>query len=292
MTNPIILAFMAFAAFAFADVINRFLFIIINIEFFNYVLWLDLAILICLIIFGFFGTGFKFRFLKTNNYKYIVIRSALSVLNTFCSLLAVSYLPLHIFYILAFTQPLFAALFAIIFRLEKIKIRKILLIILGLLGMGITLEIWRFSNLNLHIIGVIGGLGIALTGSLSGIIVQYIPKENPITIASYSILLSLLIVLLYFGLTDAAMNVPADFNIIGLIFAAGLFISLGMIFFIRSYQRGQVQYISSLQYTQIIWGTIFGYLLFKEVPSLYAFIGIFIIILSNMGNVEKSKLIT
>ena len=52
----------------------------------------------------------------------------------------------------------------------------------------------------------------------------------------------------------------------------------------KSYQKGVVQNIAIIQYTQIVVGIAFGYLIFKDVPSLYNLLGISIILIATFLN--------
>ncbi len=284
----ILLSFLSYTCFAFMDLINKFLFSYINIPFFSYMFWLDLAILICLIPLGIFTSNFSLAFLKTTNAIPVFIRSIFSLLNTICSLIAISHLPFHIFYSLAFIQPIITTFLSIIFFMEKPNITKIILIVLGFLGVLISIEIWSFSSNPLPLIGLLAGLGISITNALSGLVVKkYMPAEKTITIAIYNVLLSFFVASLYFIFTQKTLFITTNPQIIILVFFGGLTAALGMIFFMLSYQKGYIQSIVSMQYTQIIWGIIFGIILFNTLPSFYSTIGITIIIITNLINIAK-----
>ena len=286
--SPSWLAFFGFTVFSLMDVVNKFFFATTQISFFNYVLWLDFAILFSVLSFVFISQGLSMDFLKTQNKKAILIRSLLSVLNTFASLLAISHLPLHMFYALAFMQPIFATIFAFIFMIQKINLKKIILIFLAFLGMTLAVEFFNQESFIIPILGLIGGLGIAITGALSGIVVKkYLPRENILTVTTYNILLSIIVVSLILVLSKESLFIPntniensRDF----LILFAGILACIGMIFFMKSYQKGAVQNIAIIQYTQIVVGIAFGYLIFKDIPSLYNILGILIILIATLLN--------
>ncbi|MDR2007777.1 MAG: DMT family transporter [Alphaproteobacteria bacterium] len=286
----ILLSFLAYSSFAFMDTVNKFLFSSIDISFFSYMFWLDSAILTALIIIGLFTSRLSLSIFKTKKAFWVFVRSLLSVGNTLCSLIAISHLPFHIFYSLAFMQPIIATLLSIFLFIERPNLRKIVLIILGFIGVLISIQIWDLSHSGFALIGILGGLGIAITGALSGIVVKkYLPTENTITIAIYNILLSMLVALGYFAFTGEKLFLTDNINTITLIALGGIFCALGMIFFMMSYQKGAVQSIVSMQYIQIIWGVLFGFILFATVPSLPAIIGVAIIMIANYINIKISK---
>lgn len=286
----ILLSFISYSCFAFMDVVNKFLFSSVNISFFSYMFWLDLAILITLFTIGFFRTSLSSNIFKTKKPMGIFVRSLFSVGNTLCSLVAISNLPFHIFYSLTFMQPILTTLLSIILLIEKPNFKKIGLIIFGFLGVIISIEIWNVQNSVFPIIGIVAGLGVALTGALSGVVVKkYLPEENTVTIAIYNILLSILVASGYFAFANETIYLTNNIKTIVLISLGGILAGLGMIFFMMSFQRSSVQSIVSMQYVQIIWGVFFGYVIFSNVPSVYAIIGISIIIFSNYINIKISN---
>ena len=288
--SPLTLSFLAYSSFSFMDVINKFLFSQYAVGFFEYMLLLDLAIIFFIIMIGYYSSKKSFRFLYTKNIKGITIRSIVSVINTLCSLVAISTLPFHLFYSLIFLQPFFATILAVIFALEKINFKKILLVILGFCGILISIEFWSNDFDHLNIWGLVAGAGIALSGAISGIVVKkYLKNENTTTIGTYNILLSIIVACLYLIVQKENPFVNLSTNFIALILGAGLFCSLGILLFMKSYQNGYVQSISILQYIQLVWGVGFGYFLFNSIPSVYATIGAFIIILANILNIYMAK---
>jgi S-adenosylmethionine uptake transporter len=282
----IILSFFAYTSFAFMDVVNKFLFSTQNIPFFSYMLWLDLAIIFCLLFYVVITKQLSILFFKSKYPISLFIRSSLSVLNTLFSLIAISYLPFHLFYALAFLQPIIASLFAIFLFLEKPKLFNISCIISGFIGILIALEFWQ-GSLNFKLLGIIAGIGIPITGALSGIMVKkYMVDENTWKIAFYNVILSLLVACLYFIITKEKVYIINDLQIYLLIFIGGLLACIGMVFFMKSYQKGIVQNISIMQYTQIVWGVLFGYILFNNIPSFYNITGLLIIILSSFISIR------
>ena len=283
----ILLSFISYSCFAFMDVVNKFLFSSVNISFFSYMFWLDLAILITLFAIGFFKSSLSLTIFKTKKPIGVFFRSLFSLGNTLCSLVAISHLPFHIFYSLTFMQPIIATLLSIVLFIEKPNFKKISLILFGFIGVMISIELWNMQNNTLSVIGILAGLGVALTGALSGVVVKkYLPEENTVTVAIYNILLSILVASGYFSFVNEGLYLTGNIKTIILIALGGILAGLGMIFFMMSYQKASVQSIVSMQYIQIIWGALFGFLLFSNIPSIYAIIGIAIIIISNYINIK------
>ena len=48
--------------------------------------------------------------------------------------------------------------------------------------------------------------------------------------------------------------------------------------------------VAPVQYTILIWGTIYGFILFADIPDIFTFIGAAIIIASGLYTVHKERL--
>lgn len=77
--------------------------------------------------------------------------------------------------------------------------------------------------------------------------------------------------------------------ILSLICIAALGTVLGTTFFMKAFQVAPIKYVAPTQYTQLIWGIIFGYLLFSDITSLNTLLGAAIIIIATIINLYYSS---
>jgi drug/metabolite transporter (DMT)-like permease len=70
-----------------------------------------------------------------------------------------------------------------------------------------------------------------------------------------------------------------------LLLAAGLLGGIAFILFIKALTLAPANRVAPMQYSQMVWGLIFGALFFNEVPDLVGFIGVIVLILAGIANV-------
>lgn len=279
----ILCSLIAFSLFALMDTSNKFA-LSKDINFFTFLIYLDLSIVVVIILVGWFYYGVTLFKVES---KFVILRAVISVINTFASLLAVSHLPLYMFYSITFLGPIITVVLAFFILKESLNTYKMCFLILGFLGAILVV----FSphnvkyNFDMSWFGLIFAFLVALTNAVNGIIVRrYLPSANTFSIAFYSIILSLLVGLIYILLIKPQFNLmlPPNFNQLSLIFISGLLAGLGMVFSMWSFQKSQVINITHFQYSQMVLGIILGYFIFKDIPTTYSLIGIVIIIISNV----------
>ena len=67
----------------------------------------------------------------------------------------------------------------------------------------------------------------------------------------------------------------------------GSAVLLAMSLLVAAYTRGDAVVVAPMQYSQIIWATLYGALLFEEYPEWRTFIGIAVIVVSGIYIVKR-----
>ena len=82
-----------------------------------------------------------------------------------------------------------------------------------------------------------------------------------------------------------------DFNLmdIFILFIAAFFLALGYIFSVATIKIALVSATSTFRYSVILWGILYGYFLFDELPSTNSYIGAIIIITSGLIIISRQK---
>ena len=96
------------------------------------------------------------------------------------------------------------------------------------------------------------------------------------------ILYPMLVSLLAMAVIMPPVYVPVDLADLGLMATVGLISVLAQLCIIAAYRAAPAAVIAPTQYTQIIWATAYGALLFAEQPDIYVAVGSAIIILSGL----------
>jgi len=217
----------------------------------------------------------KFKALQTNNFKFYLFRSVLNLVGMLMYITAIGIMTLEKNAALGFIIPLYATILAIIILKEKIKIYRSVALIIGFIGVLIVIQ----PGFNTFEKGVIFSLIGNFCVALGMIVVKKLSREDSsFTILSYLYILATLytfIIYLFFG------QLPDARQIIILLIAAVLG-TLGHYSFTQAIKISEVTFIAPFNYFALIWSSLFGYIIFKEIPNMLTWIGGSIIFISIM----------
>ncbi|EYD75696.1 Membrane protein, putative [Rubellimicrobium mesophilum DSM 19309] len=206
---------------------------------------------------------------------WIALRSAAAVLSALSVFYAFSVLPLAQVYAIAFAQPLLITLLAIPLLGERVGLRRALAVAGGLLGVLVVL---RPGSAHLSL-GHLAALSAAVFGAISSVIVRKVGhEERPVVMLLYPMIANL-------ALTTLVM--PSEYrpmaaDHLGLIAAQAVLGWLGGVVIIAAYKAGEAVTVAPMQYVQILFATVYGYLLFGETIDGTTAIGAGIIIASGL----------
>jgi S-adenosylmethionine uptake transporter len=226
------------------------------------------------------------RELWPQNPKPVLGRAILGTITNLCNFMAFPLLPMAGFYVVVFSAPLLISVFGAIFLHEKLSREKLMIILLGFAGV-----LWAIDPLALWAQGgsAVGYL-LAFLGSCAFAFGQVVlrhlsDKEKPAT----------------FLFTTAAMQcffgVAMGFSsFVGLSAAAwvimvlvGLFSALGSFAMVFAMKKATAATVSSLHYTQLIWGAALGFLIWGDRPGLHLWMGAAVIMASGFWIAKKAK---
>lgn len=167
------------------------------------------------------------------------------------------------------TFPLFTALLEPVFFREKFKTITLLLAFIALLGVGLMIPVFDFTNL--ITIGIVWGVLSGLSFSLIAIINRGLVRRNPAALLSF-----------YFegfaclSLLPALFFIPFTINIedlILLVLLGTVFTALAHSLFIESMRHIKAAYASLTASLESVYGLIFAILLIHEIPSIKTLLG-------------------
>ncbi len=202
---------------------------------------------------------------------WTAIRTASAVLNGVAGFYAFSVLPLAQCYAIFFTMPIVITLLAIPILGEKVGIHRGIAIIVGLLGVIVVL---RPGQMPLGM-GHLAALAGAFLGSMTSVIVRKIGHdERSVVLMLYPMVANFIVM----AVALPFVYVPIPVEHFGLMGTMSLFGLLGGILIIAAYRRAPAIIVAPMQYSQIIWALIFGFLIFGEEVDMWTGIGTSIII--------------
>jgi S-adenosylmethionine uptake transporter len=143
-------------------------------------------------------------------------------------------------------------------------------------------------------LGHLAALAAAVCSSLSSVIVRKIGQDER------SVVLLLFPMIANFVVMGAAMPFfykPMPIEHIGMIAIIAIFGFVASLFIISAYRSAEAVIVAPMQYSQMIWATIFGFLIFNEMPDQLTLIGaavimcsgLYIVLRESRGKVSKNS---
>lgn len=270
-TTGALLALLAFAIFATHDVIVKILganYSPIQIIFFS-------------VLFGFpWVTLMLIRDASSGNLRprhpyWTAFRTLATTLTGVSAYYAFSTLPLAQVYAILFATPLLITIFAIPILGETVRIRRWVAVLVGLGGVLVVLKPGAQDLTLGHAAALVAAFGSAF----ASIIVRKIGKDERSVVLLIFPMMSNFVVM---GALLGFVYKPMPVEHMGGIALMSLMALLGSALVIAAYKAGEAVIVAPMQYSQIIWATLFGALLFNETIERATILGAVIIIGSGL----------
>jgi drug/metabolite transporter (DMT)-like permease len=208
--------------------------------------------------------------LKKVNLKIHFFRSGLMFLAMLAFITSLAHLPLIIMYSVAFTAPLMLTIGANLFLNEKVGWRRYTAIIIGFIGVIISLDPFNEPLSKYIFITFLAPLFV----SISWLIVRkYGQTENV-----YSFLIYGKIFLLIFSGVYLTNFITMTLNDFIINFTSGIIRGIALIFIINSARHLPSSLFAPTQYIQIFAGAFLGFLVFGDIPTVNNYLGNVLII--------------
>ena len=212
------------------------------------------------------------RLIVTERPWLMSLRGLTLVAVTLLGQLALKTLPLAETTALIFVAPLLVALLAAPLLGEKVRLRTWLATIAGFVG---VLLIARPGG-SLFGPGVAYALGAALSYAAYQILTRKLAaSEHPMRLLFYTALLGTLAMLPVLpAYWDGVWPTPMQSL---LIVSLGLYGGIGHFLLIRAFHETSASLLAPLIYTQLVWATLLGWLVFDHFPDLLTVVGMMVI---------------
>lgn len=206
---------------------------------------------------------------------WLALRTVAAVVTGVSAFYAFSVLPLAQTYAILFAAPLLITILAIPVLGEQVRLRRWMAVLVGLGGVLVVLRPGQ-TDLTL---GHLAALAAAIGGSLASIVVRKIgSEERPVVMLLYPMMVNF--VLMACALPFVYQPMPIEH--LGLLGIIATFAWIASRLVIAAYQSGEAAIIAPMQYSQIIWASLFGFLFFDETIDQSTAIGAGIIIASGL----------
>lgn len=279
MIVGILLAFLAYAAFAAGDALIRSLsgqLPVFEIVFFT-------TLFACIVV-PFAKPreeGWRHA-LEMRQPKLVALRAASGVFAGICGVVAFTNLPLADAYALIFLLPLVVTVFSIVFLGETVRWRRWLAIAIGLIGVLIVI---RPGFREVHI-GHLAAFGVSIAGATTMIILRKIGNTESRMALIGSVMIAALLV--NGVLMIPTFEVPTTSELMRLA-GAGLSGGIGHLLIMAATRRAPASQVAPCQYSQAIWAVVFGVAFFAEVPDPFTLTGTGLVVVSGLITLMRER---
>ncbi|MBB5720661.1 drug/metabolite transporter (DMT)-like permease [Loktanella ponticola] len=206
---------------------------------------------------------------------WLALRTGAAVATGVCAFYAFSVLPLAQVYAIIFASPLMITVLAIPVLGEKVRLRRWVAVLVGLVGVIVVL---RPGSTELTL-GHAAALITAMGGAITAIVVRKIgSEERPVVMLLYPMVVNFIVMAMLLPL----VYVPMPIGHLGMLGGVAAFAWFAQRMIITAYQNGEAAIIAPMQYSQIIWASVYGFAFFGEVIDMNTAIGAGIIIASGL----------
>jgi drug/metabolite transporter (DMT)-like permease len=214
--------------------------------------------------------------LRTDRFWIHTRRAVIGTCGMFLTLGVVLILPLAEATVLGFTSPIFAVLLAILFLNEQVGAWRWSAVLLGLAGI---LVIAGPDRSHLPLLGLATGLGAAFFVALVSIQLRDLGRtEEPLRIVFYFSALGALFLapaMLFYA-------APHDATEWLLILAIGITGLVAQMLMTSALRFGTVSSVIVMDYSQLVWATLWGWLFFAQLPPATTWLGAPLVIASGL----------
>lgn len=195
----------------------------------------------------------------------------------FANVFALKHLALTTFYAIVFTIPLMIAAMSAFLKHESLSSIKIICLIFGFLGAVLAIGIPDGQG---DWIGYVAGFISVVSFSMSAILMRKLAKTATVESIQFykSVPMAVMGVL---GALVEAKPLPS-MALLGFMLLSGVLSATGAVLYNKALHNTVSTNVAQFHYTQIIFGAIFGYILWHEVPTWNLIVGAGIIMAAGL----------
>jgi len=228
------------------------------------------------LVLGYLALRGELARLKTDRPRTHALRSVVGMMGMVTSFSAVLLLPLAESATLGFTTPLFVVIIAALVLRDMVGPWRWTAVVLGFAGVVIIAQPGHGH------IPLLGG-GLALASALIAAIVSFMIRdmgrtEEPMRIVFYFALFGATLMLAFLPFYMTAHS-PLEWLLLLGIGLGGLGGQMGLT---ASLRHGAVASVAVMDYTQLIWATLFGWLVWDHLPPATTWLGAPLIIMAGI----------
>jgi drug/metabolite transporter (DMT)-like permease len=217
------------------------------------------------------------------NPTLVIMRGVLAGLSTLCGFYAFSALPLAEVYSIVFCAPIIVTLASIPLLGERVGRRRLAAVCAGFIGILIMVQP-GVSLLSLAHAAAFGSV-VASAGVL--LIMRRIGREEERIVMVAAVMGGVIVV----GLPGAILHWKSiNVQDLGFAAASGLLMGCAQFMALEAVRRAPASSVSPMQYTMLVWGLIFGAVIFGDPVKVNVILGSLVVIASSCYILHRERL--
>ena len=219
---------------------------------------------------------------KSNHLSLQLARIGLALIAMMTGFTAVVNMPLADATAIAFAKSFFVTIFAVFILKETVGLYRWSAVFVGFIGVMIML---RPGTDGFSLYGLLAIIGAASAGFVMVIIRKLTRIDNPSTILAYQAVGVGLIM----AIPAVIQWVPPTLSEWLLLAGIGVVSYFAQKANILAYTYGEASLLASLDYVRLLYATVFGWLIFSELPAPSTWMGAAIIIVASVYTVHRER---
>jgi len=236
--------------------------------------------LIFILLFLYIKKELNFKLIFTSN--ELRVRGLLEFLAALCFFIGIALLPFANVYILLSMAPILLTTFGAIFLNEKVRWRRWSAVLLGFIGVVVVINPGQLESSYYFIFPIIAAIMLSIRD-------MYTKKFKKDYSSLQIAFMTCFIVTVLFGLISIYKFYNFSLMDIFILFVAAFFLAVGYILSVATIKIALVSATSTFRYSVILWGILYGYFIFDEIPSRNSYIGALIIVISGLIIISRQK---
>jgi drug/metabolite transporter (DMT)-like permease len=221
------------------------------------------------------------RSIRTRRIDAHLLRMVIGLTGILCNFVVVMLMPLAEAMTLQFTVPIFATITAALILKEAVGWHRWSAVLAGFCGVLIVAQPW---NGHFPLAGTAAGLISAFSGAVLAILLRRLSRtESPLAIVLWFHMLSIPPL----AVAYAFYAQPHDWTSWAMLVGTGVIGAGGQLAMTSSVSVAPVSVVAPLDYTSLIWGALFGWLVFGAIPGVPMWVGATIIVVSSLYIIHR-----
>lgn len=220
--------------------------------------------------------------MKTDHLQLQLLRILLALIAMLAGFTAVVNMPLADATAIAFAKSFFVTIFAVFILNESVGLYRWSAVFVGFIGVMVMV---RPGTEGFSLYGGLAVVGAASAGLVMVIIRKLTRVDPPATILAYQAI-GVGLIMAIPAVIQWVPPTPTEWLLLAAIGVVSYFAQKANIL---AYTYGEASLLASLDYVRLLYATLFGWLLFSELPSMTTWVGASIIILASVFTVYRER---